>query len=578
MSSTVEEIKSRLGILELIESYIKVDKAGNSFRALCPFHNEKTPSFYISPDRNSYYCFGCNAKGDIFSFVQEFEGLDFLGALKLLAERTGVEIKYDNSGDKSERELLFEILEKVTQFFQSNLEKNSVVKEYVLGRGVTEETIKNWRIGYVPDGWRNIFDFLTKLGYKAPDIEKAGLIKSKGDGSYYDRFRDRAMFPISDPSGRVVGFSGRTMKKDSDEAKYINSPETLLFNKSQILFGYNFAKQSIRKNDFSILVEGQFDVILSQQSGYRNTVATSGTALAEFQIDILRRLSNRLVIAMDGDGAGFRASQKAWKMALEKGMDVKIASMDSKSDPADIVKNNPNDWRGIIKKSVHIIEFLINRLKALEEKDERSLQRKIVSEIIPYVAMIPSKIEQSYFVKMIVNQFSLSEDVVWHEVNTFVPVNDSDDISSGVNKNSDDYSNVQADHKHDKFAAAKELIGIILWQEKVPDSKIDLVVLKERLKKIIGEKNLQHILESPNVEELIYQAENLYGKENKLENSVEELMRSVSRKVLEYKREFLKKELRKASLERDSEKEKECLQKISEISKEIESVVTIDYK
>jgi len=566
--STVEEIKSRLGILELIESYIKIEKAGTSFRARCPFHNEKTPSFYISPDRGSYYCFGCGAKGDIFSFVQEFEGLDFVGALKMLADKAGVTITYDKSENYSEKDILFKILEKTTTYLEQNLNSNVSVKSYLQSRGLSEESIKKWRLGYVPDGWRNILDFLVKSGFSLSDIEKAGLIKKNDRGDYYDRFRDRIMFPIFDPSSRVIGYSGRTMKKDTDEAKYLNSPETVLFDKSNILFGYNFAKQSIRKNNFSILVEGQFDVLMSHQAGYSNTVATSGTALSESQVDLLRRLSDRLVIAMDGDGAGFRASQKAWELALQKGIDVKMAYMDSKEDPADVIKDNPERWKDIIKNSIHIIDFIIAKIKSTEYKDSRAIMKAVSEKVLPYLALIPGKLEQSYFIKSISNKFSIAEEVIWQEVDSY----DSEVVSEKENETVDDPL------KSDRFAVLKQIVGIILWQEKSSVPSIDTQVIRKKVEDLVGEKNFSKIFQTSNIDEIVFQVERLYCTEESISKLMDELLENLRKKVLEYRRQLLKTELKKAEDMGDSEKEKELLQKIIDISKDLGGIMTKFYK
>ncbi|MFA6274514.1 MAG: DNA primase, partial [Candidatus Paceibacterota bacterium] len=337
MNSPVQKIKERLSIEEVVSSYIKLERAGANLKAKCPFHNEKTPSFFISPDRGSYYCFGCSAKGDIFTFVEEFEGLDFKGALKLLAEKAGVQLedyKYNKEAE-SEKEKLYRAMEEATKFFENNLIENSEVLNYLKSRGLEDKTIKDFRIGFIKNDWRELYTFLQKKGFTEIELEKAGLIK-KTEKGYYDRFRGRIMFPISDSSGRIIAFSGRLFQDDGKSAKYLNSPETPIFNKSSVLYGLDRAKESIRKNNFSILVEGQFDLILSHQAGFRNTIATSGTALSDSTISkenvvsnlgLLRRLSGNIVLAFDADKAGFNAANRASKIALSFGMDVKVASM-----------------------------------------------------------------------------------------------------------------------------------------------------------------------------------------------------------------------------------------------------------
>ncbi|MBL7045325.1 MAG: DNA primase, partial [Parcubacteria group bacterium] len=366
MSSQVEQIKEKLGIVDVVSQYLKLEKAGSNFRARCPFHNEKTPSFFVSPTRNSYYCFGCNAKGDIFSFVEAFEGLDFVGALKVLGEKAGVQIVFENKQDKDERVGLYSVMEKASMFFEENLKKESKIQEYLKERGLEEKTITDWRIGYAPDSWSSLIDFLKKT-HSIQEIEKVGLIKKKEGGSeYYDRFRGRIMFPIFDNSGRVVAFSGRIFKDDGKSAKYMNSPETVLFSKSKILYGYDRAKFSIRKHNFSIVVEGQMDLLMSHQAGFTNTVALSGTALTLEHIELLKRLSTNIVLAFDSDNAGVASSGKSAIIGLENNMDVKVAHLKDGNDPADVI-NNPSadgkqEWKDAIKNAKHIVEFSLNVL------------------------------------------------------------------------------------------------------------------------------------------------------------------------------------------------------------------------
>jgi DNA primase len=325
MSTPVEQIKARLSIVDVVGSYIKLDKAGSSFKALCPFHNEKSPSFNVSPSRDAYYCFGCNRGGDIFSFVEEIEGIEFVDALKLLADRAGVTLTHDIKENKSEREHLASLMEEATLFYERQLLQNTAVKAYLVDRGLTEETVRSFRIGFAPLEWRAVYDHLRSKHFSDAEIEKAGLVKPTEGKEPYDRFRGRVMFPIFDANGRVVAFSGRVFgeqknKDGSDVAKYINSPETPLYDKSSIMFGYDRAKRAIRTQNFTILVEGQMDLIMSHQAGTENTVAVSGTALTEKHLTLLKRLSDNLVFAFDADEAGLRATARAFRLALALGM------------------------------------------------------------------------------------------------------------------------------------------------------------------------------------------------------------------------------------------------------------------
>ncbi len=285
MSSEVEQIKERLNIADVVGGYLKLEKAGQNFKAKCPFHNEKTPSFFVSPDRGSYYCFGCGAHGDIFSFVEAFEGVDFRGALKSLAAKAGVELKGgDRTGD-NKKERLYAAMEAAAEFFETELSNNSAARDYVLSRGITEKTIHSFRIGYAPSEWRTLRTHLEAKKFGINELFAAGLVKKNEKGDFYDVFRGRVMFPIADSSGRVVAFSGRTLDEKENPPKYFNTPETELYSKSHTLFGLDKAKSSIRKFDHAILVEGQMDLVMSHQAGFTNTVAVSGTALSENAAD-----------------------------------------------------------------------------------------------------------------------------------------------------------------------------------------------------------------------------------------------------------------------------------------------------
>ena len=282
MSSAVEQIKSRLNIVDVVGSYIKLERSGGNFKARCPFHNEKTPSFYVSLDRESYHCFGCDKGGDMINFVEEIEGVDFLGALKILADKAGIKIEKEGSYGNSKKGRVFELLEEATDFYRKELIKNPSALEYLKNRGLCGETIKKFKIGYAPEGWRNIYDLLKKKKYADEEMEAAGMV-IKSEKGYYDRFRGRIMFPIFSGSGNVIGFSGRilikqnTSSNDKDQAKYINSPQTIVYDKSNVLYGINYAKVPIRSKGKCILVEGQMDLIMSHQVGIENAVAVSGT-------------------------------------------------------------------------------------------------------------------------------------------------------------------------------------------------------------------------------------------------------------------------------------------------------------
>ena len=567
--SDVDKIKERLGIEEVIGTYVKLEKAGKNLKARCPFHNEKTPSFNVSPERASYYCFGCGAKGDIFTFVQEFEGMDFRAALKFLADRAGIQLterssKLQNSDDKLRR-----ILELSVEFYQALLAKKPEAVKYLLARGLTEETIKDWKIGFAPEGWQHLMNFLKDKKFTDAEIEKVGLIKKGDKGTYYDRFRSRIMFPIFDSSGRPVGFSGRIFNGKADEAKYLNSPETLFFDKSRILYGFDRAKTAIRKNDFSILVEGQMDLIMCHQAGYKNAVASSGTALTREQLEKLFRISERLVIAYDSDGAGFRASEKAWQMALSLGMDVKIAPIPDGYDPADVIKEDKNKWKQIIKDSRHIIEIVIEHIKR-DAKDEREIGKQVASHIVPYLANISSHIDRAHFIKMVSESFNIDAESIHAEIARFektqIPATSAELKSRPV---------VTVD-SHEIVKIAEKMLGIAFWQERENKSIVDSASIYKKLEELLG-SDYQSVFEKSltTKDALIFEAESIYAgphSEKILPREIVELQKTLHIKYLMQKKLSLKDKLQHAEETQDEKQIAECLQSIQDITKQIKAL------
>jgi DNA primase len=574
MSSQVEQIKEKLGIVDVVSQYLKLEKAGSNFRARCPFHNEKTPSFFVSPTRSSYYCFGCNAKGDIFSFVEQFEGLDFVGALKVLGEKAGVQIVFEKSQEKDERARLYGIMEAANMFFEENLKKEKTVQEYLNERGLKEKTITDWRIGYANDTWSSLHDHLKKT-YTVQEIEKVGLIKKKDGGTeYYDRFRDRIMFPIFDTSGRVVAFSGRIFKDDEKSAKYINSPETVLFSKSKILYGYDKAKFSMRKLNFSIVVEGQMDLLMSHQAGFTNTVALSGTALTPEHINLLKRLSGNVVLAFDSDSAGVASSGKSAVSALASGMDVKVAHLKEGEDPADVIKKDKEEWRKAIKNAKHIVEFSLNMLLEkypLASGDKRKLLLKASQTVLPYIARIPNKIDQEHFVSIFAGKLGLSEEVVREELRK-IPDNATGQVQEYT------ATAIKQKEKLDKKSSIEDKIsGIFLWQESVDSPTIDTKNVIKELERISGyEKTLHLTQKRDNIEELLFEVERMHENDGKkLNEEVSELLYNLEQEYLKEGMDRVLGELKLVEMKDGEDKKidelikehKELSDKLSNISK-----------
>ena len=492
MRGDVDTIKERLDIAEVVSGYVKLEKAGTSFKARCPFHNEKTPSFFVSPVRQSFYCFGCGAKGDIFTFVEEVEGLDFRGALKFLAEKSGVEIQYHGGVSKTEKDKVLNVLEETTKFFEKELVGNEPARHYIASRGISEETIKDWRIGYAPDEWHLLHEYMKGLGYDDTLLIKAGLIKKP----LYDVFRDRIIFPMADSNGSIIAFSGRALSKDT-EPKYLNSPDTILFTKGEILYGLDKAKAEIRKKDYTVLVEGQTDLVLSHQSGIGNSVASSGTAFTSVHLERLKRFSSRIIIAFDGDSAGEKAAEKASILGISLGFEVKVANLPEGLDPAEVIRKNPQEWRDILRESLPAVEFFFNKIRE-REKDPRRLGKQVEKRILPMIKLIGSAIEQSHFISMLAKRTGIKEEMLWEDLKK---VKKADVGLTSVSSDGGQTSIVAVSRKTYREQIEERLAEIKLWREELPESVPEIVVLKKEetelannLSGVILRENLSHLL------------------------------------------------------------------------------------
>lgn len=552
--SQVEQIKERLNIVDVVSQYIKLQRAGKNYKGLSPFNKEKTPSFYVSTDRGLYHCFSSGKGGDIFTFVQEMEGVDFQGALKILAEKAGVELVYEDKGKRDDRTRLHDILGKAKDLYKESLSTKE--KEYLHNRGLDDESIEKWEIGYAKPGWRNILETFSK---DEKDLFKSGLIKKSEKGGYYDVFRSRIMFPINDSSGRVVAFSGRIFPDDGESAKYLNSPETELFSKSRILYGYDKAKQSIRKHNFSILVEGQMDVVMSHQAGYSNTVAVSGTALSDNHLSLIGRLSNNIVMAFDADRAGIASAGRSAMLALQKGMDVKVTSLPSGVDPADLIKENKDAWKEAIRSSVHIVEFYLNLISE-EESDKRKLQLKVRDVVLPFVAVISNKMDRAHFVSLIASRLGIPEEPIWDELKK-IGQNTTILNRSEIKKSSGSNSSTR------KGTISKGLFGVYLWQKSIKDSSVDVTKLEEDIVLIIGEDIFSKLLENKNIHnKLIFYAEIAYGEADDIEKEVSILLSDLKQEYIKQELKYLTNQIKEAEYKKDTKETEILLKKYKELS------------
>lgn len=421
LNSSVEEIKNRLDIVLVVGEYLRLQKAGANYRAVCPFHSEKTPSFFVSPARQMYHCFGCSLSGDVFSFVMQIEGFEFVDALRQLAQKAGVELPQRDSAFvrvESERKRLQEILELASRFFEKQLESKLgfLAKEYLMRRGVSQESFLSWRLGYAPDTKRALLDFLLENGYREQEIGKAGLLV-RTDVSVYDRFRSRIMFPVFNLQGVVVGFGGRIFgKEDKDLAKYVNTPGTPLYDKGKILYGLDKAKLEMRKQDSCILVEGYMDTILASQTTAKNVVATSGTALTPHQLKMLKRYSENLVLAFDMDVAGDSATKRGIELALCEGFNLKIVRLLKGKDPADIAGKDPRAWEEALSEAVSIIDYYFETTFTKFSKATAEGKTKASSLLLGVISKLPNKIEQTHWIQRLAEEVEVKEELVFEEL------------------------------------------------------------------------------------------------------------------------------------------------------------------
>ncbi|MCX6786551.1 MAG: DNA primase [Candidatus Kaiserbacteria bacterium] len=420
MTDTVAQIKERLTIQDIVAPYVKLTKAGKSLVGLCPFHKEKTASFHVSLDRGTWHCFGCGLGGDGFSFIEKVEGVDFKGALKILAEKAGVQITtiYGSGGGKedvSKKDRLREVISRASEWYAGKL-VGSPAETYAKQRGLSKETIHSWRLGYAPDAWRALLEALSAEGFTVQELLAAGLIKEADGktGTFYDRFRNRLMFPITDNAGRVVAFTGRALSAD-DQAKYLNSPETELYHKSEILFGIDRAKDAIRTRKFALLVEGQMDVLLAHQIGFENAIALSGTALSEKHLALIKRYSENLLLVLDADTAGLSATARSAALALSRGLQVKAARLPKGKDPAELISGDTatgkKEFSKYITAAKPIVEFFLVSLTE-RERDPHRLISAAERIILPLIAAMQSPMEREHFIQITARTLGLSNEAV----------------------------------------------------------------------------------------------------------------------------------------------------------------------
>jgi DNA primase len=422
MSSVTEEIKSRVDLVELIGRSVQLKRAGSQYKGLCPFHVEKTPSFYIRPQTNSWHCFGCNKGGTAFDWLMEHEHLEFGEALRILAQQTGVELPSRREPEDEERlHRLYGVLEHTQTFYEGSLwgAQGARARAYLTRRGLNEEAIKGFGIGFAPAG-NALMRYLQQDGYTEQELQAAGVIGTTDDGREFDFFRDRVLFPIRDTQGRVIAFGGRSLD-DGVTPKYLNSRDTLLFHKQETLFAFDLARRPMGQERQVVIVEGYMDAVMAHQHGYRNVVATLGTAVTDRHLRLLKRQVDEIVLALDADAAGQAATWRALQVAdesLRSGLSpvvgpnrrqqrfvpdrlvrLRVLALPGAKDPDELIRSDPAAWPGLVRDAIPVIDFVLQRLEARHDLSSAHGKAAAAEEIVEVLAGIASPIEQDHYIQ-----------------------------------------------------------------------------------------------------------------------------------------------------------------------------------
>jgi DNA primase len=418
MDDSVDKIKQKLDVVDVIGSYVNLKKSGRNYKAVCPFHNEKTPSFMVSQELQIYKCFGCGASGDIFNFIQAIEGVDFYRSLEILADKAGIVLPKIGSLDEKNntKKKIYAINDLTTKFYQYILLKNKVGKPalnyLVKERGINTSSIKNFRIGYAPNSWDILSKFLKSKGYTEEDLVLSGVAVRRSSGSgVIDKFRGRVIFPLIGLDNKVVGFTGRTVL--NKDPKYLNTSETPVFYKSSFIFGLNLSKVEVKKEG-AVFVEGQMDVISSYQAGFKNVICISGTSLTENQLDTLSRYTNNITFCFDSDFAGIEASYRAIEMAERKNFNIKVAVIpEPYKDIDELIKSDKGKAKKILKDPVPVYDFFLSTALKRNNKETALGKKAIMEELIPLFSKISNQVLFEHYAKKISSELNLSEETVF---------------------------------------------------------------------------------------------------------------------------------------------------------------------
>jgi len=576
MEDQVDEIKRKTDIVAVVGQYVSLKKLGRHHKGLCPFHSEKTPSFTVSEEMGLYKCFGCGAGGDVFNFLMEIEGIDFRDALERLADKLGIKI-VSRKGGGGDKDQLYEVMDLAAKYFNWLLTKSTAGEEarkYLLERRVNSKLIETFQIGFSLSSWDGLVNYLVKKkGYSEGLLERVGLVSRKAAGGVYDKFRGRIMFPLQDAGGKVVGFSGRilpSLAKES-EPKYLNSPETELYHKGKMLYGFYQAKQAIREKKRVVLVEGQMDLVSSYGAGVTETVAVGGTALTEGQVEMLARLVEKIYFSLDADNAGNAAMIRSVELAERRGLGIKVVHIEGGKDPDEIARNSAEKWRGMVESAVDVYEHVM--MRAFEKNDKTTIEgiQKITEEVVPFLAKIENSIVREVWSRRFADKLGVDMRGVVSEIER---------IKSGrfvVERKPAKVEAKQTETKIDKLMM--RLIKILLLKESESRKTISkwlsgehlpgstgksLVWLMENLE---GKTPLEMIDAAPaELREVVseaYMSDSEMGDEDNLDSVLAQIIREVIRE----RKKVLIDEMEGARARNDEDKESKMFEELNELNK-----------
>lgn len=610
--SEIDQIKNKIDIVDLISEYVQLKRAGGNWRANCPFHHEKTPSFMVSPQRQIWHCFGCNKGGDIFGFIQEIEGIEFYDALKLLAKRTGVVLKQQNPQVRSQKAELQDLNEMAAKVFNHLLYQHEEAKpalEYLKEkRRLTDETIKNWQLGYSLNKWDALLKFLKAKNFKNEQIFNAGLAVKKDNGDMYDRFRNRIMFPLKDVNGQNVGFTARVLPGDDEGmGKYINTPQTLIYNKSFVLFGLDQAKMAIKENDRAVIVEGNMDVIASNQAGVKEVVAQSGTALTIEQINIIKRYTDNIVFSLDEDQAGQLALDRGVALCLQNELNIKIVQLPKEingteiKDPDDCIRVSVEAWKKAIDTAIPVMEYYFEKIFNKYDFLESQGQKKIADELLEKIAYMNNRIEQSFWLQKLADRLNVKLSLINEEFEKKVKI-----VQKNTSYNSND-SKQQLEPQPEKQlkkqdsreeVLSKEFLALVinfpvklsyavdnLLPDQINNEKLSqlykiLILYYNREKGSDFNKIREFLIKEAKELEALFNALIIYGEEKfvdftendpNLEKELRYLIKEIKKVFIQNKLKSVETELKASEARNDKEQVSNLLRNFSELKSELEN-------